>query len=122
MKAQDDQLWTQQVSDLRHDGEPGERFLAFFEFWFDAAETILGSELLGAAPIATAVRKALDVAEKELGFLTVDLIGQMLTVAVMHWHLGHELASQLTSIEARVMEEALARKIADLQESAKIPE
>jgi len=128
--ATDDQRWAEQVSDIRSDGEAGVRFLTFFTFWFDTAETLLwegtGGQSIGADPVPNmaimdAVRMALQMAEQQYGFLSVDLIGQMLCVASMHWEQGKEMTQNLTFIEHRVMEEALARKIAALQNAAKVP-
>ena len=65
-----------------------------------------------------AMRKALDLAETEFGFLDTDTIGAMLVVASMHWIHGPAMVEGLTFIEARVMHQALARKIADLQNEA----
>ena len=133
MKAKDDYLWAQQVSDLKADGEAGQNFLTFFTFWFDAAEKMMtktevvnpddldtdfGGEVFYKYSPTKSVRKALELAEHEFGFLSVDLIGQMLTVASMHWAHGDQMMTGLTFIERRVVEEALARKIADLQNQA----
>ena len=64
------------------------------------------------------MRKALDRAEAELGFLTVDLIGQLLTLAMVHWEFGAAMMVGMTNIEHRVLETALARKIVSLQREA----
>jgi hypothetical protein len=124
VKAQDDQLWAQQVSDLRSDGEPGERFLQFFLLWFEGAATMFEETIPGQLggfrkyAVKECVYAGLDVAEKELGFLTLDLLGQLLCVAIMHWQHGKELADELTPFEQRIVEEALARKISALQDGA----
>ena len=120
MQAQDDERWSQQVADLHADGEAGQRFLEFFTFWFDAAEKMLDEEKDRIYPksVIEHVRAALELAEAQFGYLSCDLLGAMLTVASMHWACGAEMAEGLTSIERRVMEEALARKIAALQQSA----
>ena len=124
MQTQDDERWSQQVADLHADGEAGQRFLDFFTFWFDTAGVLLTEGRGGFRddstnmPVIEAVRMALEMAEQQFGFLSVELIGQMLTVATMHWEYGAAMAEQLTFIERRVMQQALADKIADLQNSA----
>jgi hypothetical protein len=119
MRVRDEQLWSQQVSDLHADGEAGKRFLEFFELWFGAADRLFDEWVGGPANAMTVVRLGLDLAENELGYLSVDWIGQMLVVASMHWAHGAEMTDQMTSLEQRLMHEALARKIANLQVSAK---
>ena len=121
MKVQDDQRWAEHVSDIRADGEPGQRFHTFYTFWFDAADRMCDEGYLGEFGVdgpALAMRKALDLAEREFGFLDTDTIGAMLCVASMHWIHGETMTEGLTFIEARVMQQALARKIADLQNQA----
>jgi len=126
VRTQDEQRWSLIQSELRND-ETGTTFLAFFEFWFDAADTLMwegtGGQPIGSDPVSNmsaveAMRMALEMAEGELGFLNVDWIGQMLCVASMHWEHGEEMSKEMTLIEQRVMEEALARKLKQLQEQA----
>lgn len=126
MQPKDGPAWAQQVEDLRSDGEAGQRFLEFFEFWFDATEKMLAQERFAEDnrqkptgwTVIRATRAGLAVAESQFGFLSVDMIGAMLVVAATFWEQGDEMAENLTFIERRVMEEALARKIAALQDEA----
>jgi len=103
------------------DSEAGKQFLQFFEFWFTTADTLRDASRLDSqadlSP-ADAMRRALPIAEGQFGMLTCDWIGQMLAVATQHWEHGEQMAGGLTYIEHRAMEEALARKIAELQTSA----
>ena len=115
MRVVNEADWAQQASDLRLDGEAGERFLEYFEFWFSTADTLIDRD--GLSSVA-AMRKALDRAEAELGFLTVDLIGQLLTLAMVHWEPSAAMMVGMTNIEHRVLETALARKIVSLQQEA----
>lgn len=128
MKARDADAWTQQTVELRAD-ENGQRFLTFFEFWFDAAEKLisdgLDAQMCNGTPSnawtpVRAMREALKVSEEQLGFLTVDWIGQMLAVASMHWAHGQEMVKGLTFVEHRLVQESVARKVAQLAEDAKI--
>lgn len=115
MRTVNDADWAQQAADLRLDGELGERFLAYFELWFSTADTLMDEDGLNPAD---AMRKALDIAEADLGFLSVDLVGQMLVLALAHWKPGAVMMVGMTNIEHRVLETALARKVLSLQESA----
>lgn len=126
MRAVNEARWSETQASLRSE-ELGSKFLAFFTFWFDAAETLMwegtGGQPIGSDPVPNmsateAMRMALEMAEGELGFITVDWVGQMLCVASMHWEQGKQMAEEMTPIEVRVMETALAMKIAQLQESA----
>lgn len=119
MRAVDDAQWAQQESDLRLDGEAGENFLRYFDFWFTTADTMLAEERL--TPVE-AMRRSLDLAEAALGFLTVDLLGQMLTLAMVHWEHGSAMLAAMTNIEHRVLETALARKVVSLQQEAEFLE
>lgn len=120
MRTVNEARWSETQASLRAE-ETGARFLDFFTFWFDAAETLLDEGYHGEfgerGPVI-AMREALELAEQELGFITIDWIGQMLCVASMHWQHGKRMAEEMTPIEVRAMETALAMKIAQLQESA----
>lgn len=131
MRVVHEERWSQTESSLQSD-EVGTKFLKFYRFWFDAAETMLDerqaradweddnrqpSTTVALTPVE-AMRRALMLAEEELGFITVDWVGQMLCVASMHWEHGKLMAEGMTPIEVRVMETSLAAKIAQLQEEA----
>src|SRR4029077_6088085 len=92
------------------------KFLDFLVFWFDGAEAILAQQTT--PDLHGAVQLALAAAEAQMGYLSVDLIGQMLVVAAMHWERGPEFATALTHVERRVVEESLGRKMAQLPEEA----
>jgi hypothetical protein len=120
MHARDEVRWSEQTMELRQT-EPGQKFLQFLEFWFSTADGLLDAERLDSPTrltAAAAMRRALPIAEGQFGMLTMDWIGQMVCVAVQHWVHGEVLAAELTYIEHRAMEEALARKIQELQASA----
>ena len=116
MKVRDDEFWSKQQAETNAT-EAGKRFMEFMVFWLEAAEKML-DDPEGPATLAESVQLALATAERQFGFLPVDLIGQMLVVASMHWIHGPEFATALTFIERRVVEEALARKLNELQQEA----
>ena len=118
MKTSDHPAWTKQEQDLKDDGEMGQKFLTYFDFWFTTADTMMGENLDLLAP--DAMRDALKVAEIELGFLDVMTLGQMLTLAMVHWEHGEIMSEGLTVIEHRVLEQALGAKIAELQKQAQV--
>jgi hypothetical protein len=127
VRSADPDAWSRQTAELRAD-ETGRKFLTFFEFWFEAADRMMDQERFaednrqpstGITPVS-AMRTGLRLAESEMGFLTIDWIGQMLAVAAQHWAHGQQMTDRLTMIEHRVMEEALARKIMQLAEAAKM--
>ena len=133
MRSCDEDKWSRSRHEIHNDGEKGQRFLAFFEFLFDAAEKYL-DEYVEAPAVsqgmteyvrhyapAEAVRKGLALAEQTFGFLEPIIIGQMLVVGSTHWCHGEEMVAGLTLIERRVLEWALAVKIQDLQGHASIP-
>lgn len=121
MRYRDRTKWEEQVYELQRDGELGEKFLEFFEFWMNSASR-LQAELANhtAEDAADAIRVGLQETERSFGFLSVEWIGQMLTLAVMHWEYGDDLNSEhgLTVIERRVMEQETARKLLQLQSEA----
>lgn len=120
MRTVNEVRWSETQASLRSD-EVGTKFLDFYTFWFDAADRLLDegySVDFGVRGPVLAMRRAFELAEEELGFITVDWVGQMLCVASMHWVQGKRMAEEMTPIEVRVMETALAMKLAQLQESA----
>lgn len=133
MRSCDEDKWSRSRQEIHNDGEQGQRFLAFFEFLFDAAEKFLDEyiqapstgasmdEFVRQYAPAEAVRKGLELAEQTFGFLEPIIIGQMLTVGATHWVHGDEMVAGLTLIERRLLEWALAVKINDLQNRASIP-
>jgi hypothetical protein len=133
MRSCDEDKWSRSRQEIEQSGEMGMKFLAFFEFLFDAAEKYL-DEYVQAPSVdasmdefvrhyapAEAVRKALALAEQTFGFLEPIIIGQMLVVGSTHWVHGDEMVEGLTLIERRVLEWALSVKIQDLQSRASIP-
>lgn len=113
MKVVHEQRWATTCGELRATKE-GQDFLSFFEKWFDEAEIRIDE----ITQPAEAMRTSLTATEEELGFLSSSWLGQMVCVAAMHWVHGKDMVEGLTNIEMRVVEEALTRKVAELQDSA----
>ena len=113
MKVVHEERWATTCGGLNA-SEEGRDFLAFFQAWFDAAE-LLTDEVVDPAE---AMRKSLTATEEELGMLSTSWLGQQLCVASMHWVHGKDMVEDLTNLEMRVMEEALARKFEELNAEA----
>jgi hypothetical protein len=62
--------------------------------------------------------RAFEVAEQTLGFISVEWLGQMLLVVIQHWVWGEEIWESLSPWERRLVEQATALKLVDLQEGA----
>lgn len=125
MKVKDAQAWATQLSEFEAD-ELSRKFRDFLLFWADATEKLLVEEpqsfdgvLVGGH--SSALSKGLEVAEQTMGFLSVEWIAQMLVVLVAHWTHGEQLWNELTHIEKRLVEQATAMKLAELQRAATIP-
>lgn len=116
MKVRNDEDWSKQEALLNSTPE-GQAFMKFMLAWMESAEEVLKGQK--EPDLSSAVQFALAATEAQMGYLSVDLIGQMLVVASMHWEHGPEFATALTHIERRVVEEALGRKLADLREAAR---
>jgi len=120
MRVKDDQMWAQQVSELKGADEGSRKFLEFLEFWVEQIESFQKSN--PDLSLHEALSKAFVVAEQTFGFLSVEWISQMLLVIVQHWESGDRLWESLSVFERRMVEQATAIKLAELQASAEIPE
>lgn len=124
MKVKDERAWAEQLSEFEAD-EVSKKFGEFLLTWGNEADQIL-SDLVedeDGAPLgpAQALSKALEVTEQTKGFLSVEWIAQMLLVITEHWVHGEQLFEGLSFIEKRLVEQATAMKLAELQEAAKMP-
>ena len=117
MKTLDNDLWHQQAAELTEDAV-GREFLDFLTDWVDTAEQALVSD--DSISPSTALRGALPVVEERFGRISASFIGQMLVVIISHWVHGHQVSSEFTSIERRLMEDMLILKLRELNESAQI--
>lgn len=116
MKVKDELLWSQQVSEFKAD-EQSQMFHDFLVFWVETAETMMDESNATLHP-HDALSKAFEVAEQTLGFLSVEWLSQMLLVVVQFWVNGDRLWESLSVWERRLVEQATAMKIVDLQQEA----
>lgn len=113
MRVKDEQLWLNQLSEFNAD-EMSRKFSDFLVFWCETAETMM----LESKPPLTAyisLSKAFDVAEQTFGYLSVEWLGQMLLVTIEHWLHGDSLWESLSVWERRLVEQATALKLVELQ-------
>lgn len=125
MRVRDDVRWQEQLSEFEAD-DLSRRFRDFLVFWMDTTDKLVSEELSltgAAAPsqLAATVSKALEIAEQTMGFLSIEWIAQMLLVMTQHWTHGEALYEGLSFIERRLVEQATAMKLAELQEGAILP-
>jgi hypothetical protein len=118
MRAQDEELWSQQFSEFDAD-EMSRKFRDFLVFWLEAADGLLSDSGGDLSPYAV-VSKGFEVAEQTFGFIAAEWIGQMLLVMVQHWADGEALWDELSVFERRLVEQATALKLVELQESARV--
>jgi len=124
MQVKDEQAWTTQLMELEAD-DYTRKFKTFLVFWMDTADKMVLEQfpLNSDHPklqLAAAVGKALAVAEQTFGFLAVEWIAQMLLIMTEHWKYGDDLYEDLSLIERRLVDTAIAMKLTDLQESARL--
>lgn len=125
MQVRDEVAWQEQLTEFEAD-DVARKFRDFLVFWMQTAEKLLeesshghnGEVILG---YADPVNNALEVAEQTMGFLSVEWIAQMLLVMTEHFPWGEQLFRDMSHIEKRLVEQATAMKLADLQMAAKMP-
>lgn len=116
MKVKDDQAWAQQESELKTTDEASLKFLEFLQLWVNEAERRLyGNHKFSPRE---ALSKGFDFAEQTLGFLSVEWLSQMLMVLIQHWVYGDELWESLSVWERRMVEQATALKLVELESAA----
>lgn len=118
MRVKDEQVWSLQLSEFDAD-ELSRLFRDFLVTWMDTADRLI--EVSGEVPLREIASKAFQETEQTLGFVSVEWLGQMLLVAVQHWVDGDDLWESLSVWERRMVEQAAALKIAELQQSAAAP-
>lgn len=126
MQVRDEQAWSQQVMALQAD-ETTRAFLAFAEEWAKTTEAIIAQSgppdsTVTSGEVSRYTSKALEVTEQTMqGFLSIEWVAQMLLLLTDYWVFGEQLYDSLSFIEKRLVEQAAAMKITDLQESARLP-
>jgi hypothetical protein len=116
MQVQDEELWSAQDAEFSAD-EMSQKFRDFLVFWCEAAETMLDEHQLTSVD---SLKMAFEVAEQTFGYISVEWLGQMLLVIVQHWFDGDRVWESLSVWERRLVEQATAIKLTELQENAKI--
>lgn len=119
MRVQDEELWSVQDKEFRAD-EMSRKFRDFLVFWCETAEK-LGQDDVQQTPRDCLIA-AFDVAEQTFGYIATEWLGQMLLVIVQHWVYGSLVWETLSVWERRLVEQATAIKLTELQEYAKIAE
>lgn len=118
MRVQDPQAWSEQLTEFDAD-EMSRRFRDFLVYWVEYAEGFLSYSNSEYSPY-TAMSKAFVVAEQTFGYLSMEWLGQMLLVVVQHWVEGPALWESMSVWERRLVEQATALKLTELQEYAKM--
>lgn len=116
MRVQDDESWLVQVKEFQAD-ELSRKFQEFLVFWCEAAEKMLDE--YQQTPVGS-LKRSFEVAEQTFGYISVEWLGQMLLVIVQHWFHGGEIWESLSVWERRLVEQATALKLVELQDSAKL--
>lgn len=115
MRVKDEQAWWEQLTELDGD-DASRRFRDFLLAWVDRADVALAGGS-GASP-REALVAAFAETEEELGFLSVEWLSQMFLVIVQHWFSGAELWESMSPWERRMVEQATAVKLAEMQAAA----
>ena len=115
VRVKDEQAWWEQLTEFEAD-EGSQRFRDFLLTWVDSAEVLIAS---GQTP-REALAAAFEEVEADLGFLSVEWLSQMLLVIVQHWLSGEALWGALSVWERRLVEQATAVKLAELQQVAEV--
>jgi hypothetical protein len=131
MQVKDEAAWTQQLLELEAD-EHTRQFKSFLVFWMETTEKLFDETDAAAlnrrmpktcsdSPhfVAMQISKALTVAEQTFGYLSIEWIAQMLLVMTQYWAFGENLYDGLSRIEQRLVDQATAMKLLDLQETAR---
>lgn len=117
MRVKDEQLWSLQLVEFEAD-DLSRKFRDFLVSWADTADRLMAET----TDVYQATGKSFDETEQEFGYLSVEWLSQMLLVLIQHWFHGDELWESLSVWERRMVEQATALKIAELQEQASGPE
>ena len=119
MKVKSDLAWAEQESELKSADESSLKFLDFLRLWVDTAEEVQsGNKEISPRD---ALSEGFKLAEQSLGFLSVEWLSQMLLVIIQHWSHGDDVWESLSAWERRMVEQATALKMAELQLLAEDP-
>lgn len=118
MQVQDEELWSVQDQAFQAD-EMSRKFRDFLVFWCETAEK--HHEEYQQTPRGCLIR-AFEVAEQTHGYISTEWLGQMLLVIIQYWVYGGQIWESLSVWERRLVEQAAAIKLTELQESATLAE
>lgn len=113
VKVRDDKAWQEQLTEFEAD-DTSRQFRDILVFWMDTTEKVI-EESARDLTFVDCARKAFEVTEQTFGFISTEWIGQLLLVFVQHWDFGQQLYDELTYLEKRMVEQATAMKLAELQ-------
>lgn len=114
IRVRDHDLWTRQLVEFEID-DLSRQFRTVLLFWMAEVEKRLHPD----SPDHSAIlNEALKATEVEHGFLSIEWISQMMLVMVEHFDFGEELFEGLSFMERRMIEQATAIKLAELQDRA----
>jgi len=117
MHVRDEEQWNQQLTEFNAD-EDSQKFRDFLVFWVDAAEKMVEDE--PQLTVRDSLLQAFEVAEQTFGYLSTEWLGQMLLVIVQHWFNGDTVWECMSPWERRMVEQATAMKIVELQQLAEV--
>lgn len=117
MQAQDDQRWSEQLAQWDAD-EQSRKFRDFLVFWLDTADRLIGEDYGRQLHPYDALSNALTFAEQSFGYLSVEWLSQMLLVTTEHWVHGPRVLSAMSVFERRMVDQAAALKLVELQSLA----
>lgn len=119
MEVQDREIWSVQLKEFEAD-EVSQKFRDFLVFWVETAEKLLDSlsNIDHQLTPAGSLKRCFEIAEQTFGYISVEWLGQMLLVVIQHWVYGPEIWETLSVWERRMVEQAAAMKMAELQEMA----
>ena len=119
MQVRDEAAWAAQLIEFEAD-DVSRKFKDFLIQWTNNLDNVINVEDWYGPQFsfATCVSKALKVTEQTMGFLSIEWISQMLLVMCDHWVNGQQLYDGLSHIEQRLVDQATAMKLVELQASA----
>jgi hypothetical protein len=118
MRVRDERAWREQLAEFGAD-EDSRLFRDFLVDWVGAADEAMAG--VAPPPVRAALEGAFDLVEGVRGWLSVEWLAQMLLVVVQHWAEGDALWGSLSVWERRMVEQAAAVKLAELQQVAAAP-
>ena len=114
MQVQNEKLWAEQLAEFDAD-EMSRKFRDFLVSCCETAEQLLDTHQL--TPIGS-LKLSFEVTEQTFGYISVEWLGQMLLVIVQHWVYGGPIWESLSVWERRMVEQATALKLVELQDQA----